>query len=38
MPANDKPLVQRGHVLLVARQAVERLGHDHIEPAPLGVS
>jgi hypothetical protein len=26
-------LVERGHILLVARQAVQRLGHDHVELA-----
>ncbi len=30
-------LVERGDVLLVARQAVERFGHDHVEGTGAGV-
>jgi hypothetical protein len=26
-------LVERGHVLLVAREAIQRFGHDHVEGA-----
>lgn len=33
-----EPLVERRHILLVARQPVERLGHDHVELAVASVA